>query len=235
MCGRFTLTKEMREFAEQFGINYPRGFHGTGTVEKPRFNICPSQNVCVILNDGSNRITEARWGLIPSWAKEPSIGNKLANARCEGIETKPSFRSQFKRRRCAVLADGFYEWANRPGEKLKIPYYFRMIGKEVFAFAGLWDIWKDPSGKVELLTCCLITTTPNRVVEPVHDRMPVILEQRFYKIWLSQDEQPIERLKMCLKPYPAPKMETFAVSTIVNSPKNDRPECCYPLGQDGCQ
>ena len=195
----------------------------------PRFNICPSQNVPVILNDGTNKIVEARWGLVPSWAKDPSIGNKLANARAEGIETKPSFRASFKRRRCLVLSDGFYEWANRPGEKLKVPYYFRLKDRNVYGFAGLWDLWRDPTGKTELLTFCLITTTPNEVVEKVHDRMPVILHPKFYSIWLSQEEQPVEQLKLCLQPYDAGAMESYMVSRIVNSPKNDKADCIEPV------
>jgi putative SOS response-associated peptidase YedK len=229
MCGRYTLTQDLAGFADSLSVKYDPKKHN------PRFNICPSQEVAVILNNGSDRISLARWGLVPSWAKDPTIGNKLANARAEGIEAKPSFRSSFKRKRCLVLADGFYEWANRPGQKLKIPYYFRLTSREIFGFAGLWESWKDPTGKTELLTVCLITTTPNLVVEPIHDRMPVILEPRFYKIWLSQEEQPTERLTRCLEPYPAAMMEKYAVSTIVNSPKNDKPECVKRSGESGCR
>ncbi len=228
MCGRYTLTSDLAEFAETLGVKYDARKHN------PRFNICPSSNVPVILNDGSNAITTARWGLIPSWAKDQSIGNRLANARSEGIETKPSFRGSFKRKRCLVLADGFYEWANRPGEKLRIPYYFRLTGKSVFGFAGLWDTWSDPTGS-EIITVCLITTSANQIVEPVHDRMPVILEERFYPIWLSTDEQPVERLKLCLRPYATAAMVSYPVSTIVNNPKNDKPECIRSMKGEGCR
>jgi putative SOS response-associated peptidase YedK len=225
MCGRYTLISinKIRPFTETI---IP---HFDSERFQPRFNICPSQNVPVILNDGSNAVREARWGLIPAWAKDPSIGNKLANARSEGIETKPSFRNSFKRRRCLVLADGFYEWANQPGEKLKVPYYFRLKDQSVYGFAGLWDTWRDPSGKTEILSCCLITTTPNAIVEDVHDRMPVILQPEFIPIWLSKDEQPVEQLKLCLEPYPAEQMESFMVSRIVNSPSNNKPECVQPV------
>jgi putative SOS response-associated peptidase YedK len=228
MCGRFTLTADLREFAESFAVKPDPKKHN------PRYNICPSQNVPVILNDGSQSITEARWGLVPSWAKDPTIGNRLANARAEGIEDKPSFRVPFRKHRCVILADGFYEWANRPGEKLKIPYYFRLSNRAVFGFAGLWDTWRDPTGKTELLTCCLITTPPNSLVEKVHDRMPVILEQRFYNIWLSMDEQPVERLKLCLRAYPPTEMTSHMVSTFVNKPANDDPQCIQPAGTGGC-
>jgi putative SOS response-associated peptidase YedK len=228
MCGRFTLTSDLTEFAKQLGVEFDPKKHN------PRFNICPSQQVAIVLNDGSNTIMLARWGLVPAWAKDPSIGNRLVNARAEGIESKACFRNSFKRRRCLVLSDGFFEWANRPGQKLKIPYYFRLTSREVFGIAALWDIWQEPRRKTQRLTVCLITTTPNLLVEKVHDRMPVIIEPRFYNIWLSQDEQPVERLKRCLEPYPAAQMESYAVSTIVNSPGNDRAECIQRNGESGC-
>ena len=160
MCGRFTLSSDLTEFAKQLGLRFDSQKY------KPRYNICPSQQVAAVLNDDSNELMLAKWGLVPAWARDPSIGNRLVNARAEGIETKASFRNSFKRRRCVVLADGFFEWGTRPGQKGKIPYYFRLTSREVFGLAALWDIWLDPSAKTELLTICLITTTPNRVVEP---------------------------------------------------------------------
>ena len=186
----------------------------------------------MVLNDGSAEIRFARWGLIPSWAKDPSVGNKLANARAEGIETKPSFRSPFKRRRCGVLSDGFYEWANRPGEKLKVPYHFHLVPKSVYLFAGLWDVWRDPAGQTEIVSCCLITTEPNQIVQPVHDRMPVLLQRKDYEVWLSPADQPVEKLKACLASYPAERMTGFPVTRLVNSPKNDKPECVNPESAD---
>ena len=228
MCGRFTLSSDLTEFAKQLGLRFDSQKY------KPRYNICPSQQVAAVLNDDSNELMLAKWGLVPAWARDPSIGNRLVNARAEGIETKASFRNSFKRRRCVVLADGFFEWGTRPGQKGKIPYYFRLTSREVFGLAALWDIWLDPSAKTELLTICLITTTPNRVVEPIHNRMPVIVEPRFFNIWLSEEEQPLERLKRCLEPYPAAGMESYAVSKIVNSPGNDRAECIRPSGETVC-
>jgi putative SOS response-associated peptidase YedK len=222
MCGRFTLTRDVAEFATQLGLQYDPAKHN------PRFNICPSQPVIVILNDENQlELTTAKWGLIPSWAKDPSIGNKLANARADGIDTKPSFRSSFKRRRCLVLADGFYEWTQK---KPKVPYYFRLHNRRVFAFAGLWDIWRDEKGE-EISTCCLITTEPNSVVAQVHTRMPVILQSRFYRRWLSAEEQPPDTLLKMLQPYPANQMEAFEVSTFVNMPQNNEPRCIIPVSE----
>lgn len=225
MCGRFVLSSDLSEFARQLGVAFDPKKHN------PRFNICPSQQIAVVLNDGSNQITFARWGLVPGWAKDLAIGNKLANARAEGVDTKPSFRTSFKKRRCLVLADGFFEWANKPGSKLKIPYHFRLNSRQVFGFAGLWDVWHDPERKTELRTACIITTEANTVVEPVHSRMPVIVQERYYKIWLSTEEQPVERLKMCLESVPAARMEGYPVSTLVNSPKNDSPQNIEPSGE----
>lgn len=242
MCGRFTLTAEMQAIAEQFGemgkklaaiSDQSAGRFGKPNADgrqpiasnTPRWNICPAQPVIVILNNGKLEVSQARWGLIPAWATDPSIGNKLANARAEGIEAKPSFRTPFKRKRCLVLADGFYEWKQTTP---KTPHYFRLKNKAVFAFAGLWDVWRDPTG-AEAVTCCLITTTPNTLVKTVHDRMPVILQQQFYDLWLSEAAPPVEQLQKVLVPYPADEMEGFPVSNLVNKPQNDLPECIQPV------
>src|ERR1017187_5191244 len=212
MCGRYTLAEDLDAFAKKMALKFdPRKFN-------PRYNIWPSQSVAVVLNDGSNEVTLAKWGLIPSWAKDPSIGNRLANARSDSIEHKPAFRSSFKRKRCLVLSDGYFEWQSQSGQKLKVPWYFRLLSKEVFGFAGLWSSWKDTEGK-ETITCCLITTEANAMVEPVHHRMPVIVQERFRKIWISEGEQPVERLRLCLDSVPAAKMEKYTVSTLVNKPQ----------------
>ena len=222
MCGRFTLTGELAEIAERIAA-------GNLKVRlKPRFNVCPSQDVAVTLNIPPHQISLARWGLIPVWAKDPKIGNSLANARAEGIESKPSFRTPFKQQRCLVFADGFYEWTQT---KPKTPHYFRMKSNAVFAFAGLWDTWRDPSGS-ELTTCCLITTTPNSLLEKIHNRMPVILAPKFYDPWLAEGEQPVDELLKLLKPYPENEMVGYPVATIVNKPQNDVPECIQPVVPD---
>ncbi|MEI6082855.1 MAG: SOS response-associated peptidase [Verrucomicrobiota bacterium] len=219
MCGRFTLTVDVRGLTDSI-----TGLKPESAAVSPRFNICPSQPVVVVLNDGKLEVSKAKWGLIPTWAKDSTIGNKLANARCEGIAEKPSFRGPLKRRRCLVLADGFYEW--KP-TKPKTPYYFRLKSKAVFAFAGLWDVWRDPTGQ-EIVSCCLITTTPNAVVQSVHDRMPVILQPKFYDLWLSSQERTPAELTPALVPYPAAEMVGFPVATLVNKPQNDGPDCIQP-------
>ena len=221
MCGRFTLKGSpeqiLRALDSLHGIRFgfPQYF--------PRYNIAPSAYVAAVLNDGSKTVAPIRWGLIPSWAKDPRIGNRMANARAEGIAEKPSFREPFKHHRCLVLADGFYEWKAVP-KGPKQPYYFRLKSGEPFAFVGLWDEWKDADGNPSK-TCCLITTTPNALTEKVHDRIPVILRPDQYELWLSQGEPPKEKLLECLKPYPAEEMECWRVSRVVNDPKNDREEC----------
>ncbi|MCG3148123.1 MAG: putative SOS response-associated peptidase YedK [Verrucomicrobiae bacterium] len=218
MCGRFTLTADVREFADALA--------GEAVARSPRYNICPSQPVSVILNDGQLAITKLKWGLIPAWAKDPAIGNKLANARSETLAEKPSFRTPLKRKRCLVLADGFYEWSQT---KPKVPHYFRLKSKTVFAFAGLWDVWRDPTG-APVATCCLITTTPNALLARIHHRMPVILQPRYYDLWLAEAEQSPADLLPALVPFPAEEMEGFPVAGIVNQPQNDRADCIQPVG-----
>jgi putative SOS response-associated peptidase YedK len=229
MCGRFTLTTDLQAVAETIAgrlkTSRPRDRLGMTSWEQPRYNICPSQPVVVVLNDGKREISQARWGLIPAWARDSALGNKLANARAEGIEAKPSFRNPFRRRRCLVWADGFYEW--KP-TKPKVPYYFRLKTREVFAFAGLWDVWREPTG-ADIVTCCLITTTPNRLLATVHNRMPVILPPQFDDLWLAEAPPPVEELLKVLRPYPAEAMEGFPVSTLVNIPQHDEPACIAPV------
>ncbi len=223
MCGRFTITHDLAEFAELIsGLKFDPAKHN------PRFNICPSQQVFVVLNDGSLAVTEAKWGLIPSWANDPKIGNQLANARAETVAEKPSFRTSFKKRRCVFLVSGFYEWKKVAGQTKKIPHYIHMRLGKPFLFAGLWDMWKSPDDKT-LTTCTIITTTANEAVKEIHERMPVILQQKFIKVWLTPAEVPPENLLACLQPYPSNKIEAYEVSTLVNSPANDRRECIRPF------
>ena len=176
MCGRFTLTQDLTGFAEEIaGLKFE--------WMKPRFNVAPSQQVAVVLNTDNRTVSYAKWGLIPSWAKDPAIGNKIANARAEGVAEKPSFRGPFKKRRCLILADGFYEWKTNPQQKNKTPYYFQVDHGRVFGFAGLWDEWRGPDGN-EIKSCTIITTNPNPLVGEIHDRMPVILQPIYYPLWL---------------------------------------------------
>jgi putative SOS response-associated peptidase YedK len=194
----------------------------------PRYNVAPSQHVAVVPNNGENRIEFFRWGLIPSWAKDPKIGNRMINARSETLAEKPSFRVAYRRRRCLVLADGFYEWRKEAGRKTKTPMYIRLESGQPFAFAGLWEAWCSPEDQT-VLSCTIITTTPNTLVEKIHNRMPVVLAPEAYDLWLDPGEQSPERLNEWLRPYPASQMSAYAVSTVVNSPSNDVPDCIVPV------
>ena len=195
----------------------------------PRFNIAPSQQILVVLDMAPRVITTAKWGLIPSWAKDEKIGNSLANARADTIADKPAFRGAFRKRRCWVPADGFYEWKKTPLGKQ--PYRFSMKDGSLFFFAGLWEVWHNPEGK-EVRTVTLITTEPNAVTQPVHDRMPVILTRANRTAWMNH-ETPVEELKGMLAPFPAEAMKAEPVSTAVNSARYDGPELIRPLPETG--
>src|SRR3990172_2064564 len=167
------------------------------------------------------------WGLVPFWAKEPSIGYKMINAKSETLSEKPSFRKPFKEKRCLVLADGFYEW-EKTDKKNKVPYRFVLKNRQPFAFAGLWDVWKTPEGDT-LLSFTIITTRANELMERIHDRMPVILNEKDEAKWLDPEFKDTDKLSSLLQPYPSEQMVAYKVSTIVNSPKNDTPSCIEPV------
>jgi len=202
-------------------VSLPKGY-------RPRYNIAPAQEVWVLVDDGTRRIETFRWGLVPSWAKDPKIGNKLINARAETLFEKPSFRAAVKQRRCLVLADGFYEW--RKSDKGKIPLYIRLRSKRPFGFAGLWESWTSPDGEA-LKTCAIITTQANELMKPIHERMPVIVPQEQRDLWLNSKIQNETELASVLQPYPSEEMETYEVSRLVNSPANDQPECVQPMSR----
>lgn len=197
---------------------------------KPRYNIAPSQNAPVVMVEGEGkRLRMMRWGLVPSWANEAAIGNRMINARSETLAEKPSFKKSLKQRRCLVLADGFYEWqAPKEGKGRKTPMRILLKSREPFAFAGLWDIWKDPDGE-ELLSFTIITTQANDLIKGIHERMPVILAPEEEEIWLKSGPDETARLLSLLDPYPAKAMDVYEVSTAVNSPSNDRKECIEPV------
>lgn len=222
MCGRFTLTVDTNTIQ----ITFPWLELPTQQFT-PRYNIAPTQPIAVVPNDGQNKLDFFIWGLIPSWSKDPKIGSRLINARGETIGEKPSFRSAYKRRRCLILADGFYEWIKTPGEKAKTPHYIQMESKEPFAFAGLWEIWNAPDGSM-LKTATIITTEPNPLIAKLHNRMPVILPEPAYEAWLAPEERKPEELNHLISAYPAEEMMHFPVSRAVNSPANDSPECIIP-------
>lgn len=221
MCGRYLLTRIEKQILEEFGVE-------VHITPGRRFNIAPSQLVPVVRTEGEHRIlTMQRWGLIPAWAKDPKIGYKLINARSETVLEKPSYREAFKKRRCLILADGFYEW-KKLDAKTKQPYCFTMRDNSIFAFAGIWERWKDPKGEV-IESCSILTTSPNELCASVHDRMPVILDPRQYDTWLNAPVQESVRLTELLVPFEADRMQSFPVSTAVNSPKNDTAECIKPV------
>ena len=221
MCGRFTLTVDPAEMQETFsGYTFPAKF-------APRFNIAPTQPVLAIPNDDQNTADFFVWGLIPMWAKDPSIGNRLINARGETLEEKPAFRGSLKYKRCLILADGFYEWKGALSKKVKTPFFFHMKDRKPFAFAGLWDSWNSPDGSV-IKSCTIITTEPNELAAIVHDRMPVILHPKDYAKWLDPSTQTPDQLKPLIKPFPAELMNAYPVSTLVNTPANDSPELVVP-------
>ncbi len=228
MCGRFTLTAEMNTLQATFPwLNIPEGM-------APRYNIAPSQPVAVVPNNGKNTLDFYVWGLVPFWAKDPKIGNRMINARAETLAEKPSFKSAFRRRRCLVLADGFYEWQRKPnasGSKstgAKTPMYIKMTSGEPFAFAGLWETWNAPDGS-QLISCNIITTEPNELVSQIHNRMPVILPTTAYQTWLDPQERAPSELSPLLKPYPSNQMVSYPVSKQVNNPTNDFPTCIQEL------
>ncbi len=208
-----------RRLVEQFGIDeYPASL-------APSYNVAPTREVAAVLvEDDKRRLEMLRWGLIPSWAKDPAVGNRMTNARSETAEEKPSFRSAFKRRRCLILADGFYEW-QKTGDG-KQPYYIRLQNGSPFAFAGLWEVW-DKYGE-EIRSCTILTTDANSLVGEVHHRMPVILPSEEYGLWLDPDMGEAEPLLDLLRPYPSDVMEAYPVSRRVNKPSNDEPGCVEP-------
>lgn len=222
MCGRFSLTAPIEEIIEFFNI-----VNGEALEYEISYNIAPGHNVLSIISDGSNnRGGYLRWGLVPSWADNSSVGNKMINARAETIEEKASFKNLLKRRRCLIVADGFFEW-KKDDQGNKRP--FRMIrqNNRLVAFAGLWDRW-EKEGNV-LQTCTIITTKPNEIMKDIHDRMPVILSEEAQKIWLNRNIQDTQLLKQLLTPYPPEDMIAYEVSPIVNSTKNNQVECIQSL------
>lgn len=224
MCGRFTLTIDPYHLQEAFPwAVIPNDL-------QPRYNIAPSQPVAVIPNTGDNKVTMYKWGLIPSWSKDPAIGDRMINARSESLAEKPSFRNPYRRRRCLILADGFYEWKQNPGMKSKQPVFIHLKDNRPFAFAGLWELWNSPDGS-EIRSCTIITTQPNSLLEPIHNRMPVILPPDAYTQWLTPEEQQPAQLNSLLVPYPADEMDAFPVSKMVNSPEYDAPDLVKPVGQ----
>jgi putative SOS response-associated peptidase YedK len=222
MCGRYNFSKPQK-LKQRYQLE-------ADFAMEPEYNVAPSMTMPVIIANekGTNEAVKMKWGLIPHWAKEPRVKFSTINARAETISSSPVYKVPFQRFRCLVPADGFYEWKKLYGGKTKIPYYFFVKDEEIFSFAGLYDIWKDAEGN-EFPTYTIITTTPNKLMEKVHNRMPVILKRDDEETWLSpsQDQQELQHL---LVPFPASEMAAYTVSTKVNSPKNNSPEIIKPYG-----
>jgi putative SOS response-associated peptidase YedK len=211
MCGRYSFAVEDALILERFGVRVRTAIYIS------RYNCSPSQKLAIIANDAPDTLQFFRWGLVPSWAKEPSIGNKLINARAETLLEKPSFKKSFLNRRCLVPATGFFEWKK---DAAKTPMHIRLKDKEAFCFAGLWDKWVSLDGET-VHSFSIITTSPNPLVEQIHNRMPVILHRDDEQRWIGPKSD--LSLVELLKPYPAERMEAWPVSRLVNSPKNDLP------------
>lgn len=225
MCGRYTLSSPIEVVADLFSVdpgNAPQSL-------EPRFNVAPTQSVPVVRvsRPGAPRTLEMlRWGLIPSWAKEAEIGNRMINARCETAADKPAYKSSFRKNRCLVAADGFYEW--KPEGKVKQPFLIHQENGKPFGIAGLWSSWRNPEG-IALETFTILTTSPNSLLSPIHDRMPVILDPADYDLWLDPKVQDVERLQALMAPAPVEGWEAVPVSRAVNNPANDSPACLAPV------
>jgi len=227
MCGRYTLTSSGDELALLFDLSEIPSL-------PPRYNMAPTQQAAVVrvTAPGAPRHLDLlRWGLVPYWADDPKIGNRMINARSEGVADKPAYRSSFRKQRCLIPTDGFYEWKKEG--KLKQPYHIRRKDRRPFAFAGLWSRWRPKEGGAEPLdTFTILTTDSNELIRPLHDRMPVILDPASFDLWLDPAVDDRARLQELLLPYDGSVMETVPVSRTVNSPAYDGPDCVAPLVAD---
>lgn len=223
MCGRFTLKSSPQAVQKEFNLDRLLPEY------QPRYNIAPTQPVAVLVDAGGAWEMKAyRWGLVPFFAKDPSMGSRLINARAETVSEKPAFRNAFRNRRCLLPADGFYEWRQEPNRK--IPHYIHMKDDAPFAFAGLWERW-DETGMESLYTCTILTTNANPLMQAIHDRMPVILSRGERALWMDPGAD-LDALRSLLHPYEEDDLEEYTVSTRVNSPRFDGPECVAPVEEE---
>jgi len=224
MCGRFTLTTTWEELKTAF----PEFEFILDDQFQPSYNIAPTQQILTAFKSSTFKVRHMRWGLIPYWSKDPAIGNKLFNARCETIHEKPSFKHAYQKRRCVIFATGFYEW--KKAEKQKIPYYFSSRNGDNIMFGGIWENWKNPESGEEVQSCAIITTSANGVVSPVHQRMPVIIPKDASHIWLNCDKPVGKEIKDLLQPIPDTDIVMHQVSKAVNSAANNHPDCIKKVG-----
>lgn len=228
MCGRFTLAKPLQEIEELVGEIK------NDVPLAPRYNIAPAQPILTVLNREPRFLTFTQWGLVPRWAKDPTMATRMINARAETIAEKPAFRSSFKHNRCLILADGFFEWRKVAGQKDKTPMYIRLASGEPFAFAGIYADWQGPDGS-EITTSAIITTSPNELVSKIHNRMPVILSRKHFEAWMDPALEKPDRRGPILRPFPASEMEAYEVSRKVNKVTHDAPDCIAPIQETPIQ
>jgi putative SOS response-associated peptidase YedK len=220
MCGRFVCSSPLRVISQVFGVEQPH------LEFEPNYNTTPTQKILIINNEGRKQIVYCKWGFLPSWAKDPAVGNRMINARAETVATKPAFRSAFKKRRCLIVADGFFEWLEEG--RRKVPVYIRLTSNEPFGFAGLYNTWISPEGEA-VCTCTIITTEANRLLKEVHDRMPVIVPRDREDFWLDPMNEDHDSLLTVLKAYPSEEMEYYRVSPRMNSPAFKSPDNVVPV------
>jgi len=221
MCGRFVRKSTITVIEDEFDI------YEVQWASEPSYNIAPGQDIACVIGNGGNRLVKFRWGLVPFWADDPSIGYKMINARAETLAEKRSFARPFKSRRCLIVADGFYEWRKLADGKRKVPMYVHLRAGRPFGLAGLYENWKGKDGTT-LQTCTIITTSPNELMAPIHNRMPAIIAPDERKIWLDKEIQDPAILVPLLKPYESRAMEAYPVSKRVNSPSYNEPDCIEP-------
>ncbi len=218
MCGRFTITLEPADFEDELGVSdFPPDF-------EKRYNVAPTQQVAVVRDAGTRQVEWMKWGLIPSWATDPTIGSRMINARSETLAEKPSFKQAFAKRRCLILGDGFFEWQKHAGSA-STPFYLKLSSGKPFAFAGLWERW-HPSEEVDVVSCTIITCPPNELIAPIHDRMPVILDKNSLWQWLQP--APFEELEKQLRPYPSGLMQAFQIGRSINNAAFDAQSVINP-------
>jgi putative SOS response-associated peptidase YedK len=220
MCGRFVRFSPIPKLIKRFKLDQL-----TPIELKESYNIAPSQDIFIVCQELKRQLITSRWGLIPTWAKDPVIGNSIINARAETVSQKPAFRHAFRKTRCLIIADGFYEW-KKVGPR-KVPFYIHTVSNKAFAFAGLYRIWTSPENEI-IHTCTIITTVANELIKPFHERMPVILPKGDEEIWLNNKTDE-EDLKSLLLPYDPDEMEMWEVAPAMNRPGFDRPENIVPI------
>ncbi len=220
MCGRFAQYSIKPVVVEEFGVEK------ISFDLESSYNIAPGQGVAAVVGGDDRELVKLCWGLVPSWAKDASVGYKMINARSETISKKPSFRDAYKKRRCLIITDGFYEW--QKDDKSKRPFYIRLKSEKPFGFAGLHETWNSSDGET-IHSCTIITTEANELLKPIHNRMPVIINNDDIPLWLSSDIQDKELLNRVLKPFNSDKLKAYEVSAFVNKPANNSEDCIKPI------